>query len=63
MMNNVVFANLNRLLQLRVQLCPMKRHKRRHNFIATPSDWGDCQCAPEDTEHHIYITIYSFHST
>ena len=44
---------LKRLFQLRVQLSPLKSHKRRHNFSDTPSDWCDCNCAPEDTKHFL----------
>ena len=44
---------LKYLFQLRVGLSPLKSHKRRHNFIDTPTDWCDCLCAPEDTHHFL----------
>ena len=47
-------VGLKRLFQLRVQLSPLKCHKKRHNFIDTPWNWCDCHCAPEDTKHFLF---------
>ena len=44
---------LKYIFQLRVGLSPLKCHKKRHNFIDTPSDWCDCHCALETTQHYL----------
>ena len=41
------------LFQLRVGLSPLKKHKKCHKFLDTPSDWCDCHCAPESTYHFL----------
>ena len=41
------------IFQLRLGLSPLISHKKRHNFLDTPSDWCDCLSAPEDTSHFI----------
>ena len=41
------------IFQLRVGLSPLKSHKRKHDFLDTPSDRCDCNLAPEDTYHFI----------
>ena len=42
------------LLQLRVSLSPLRSHKRRHNFIDTPSDTCHCNQGIEDTSHFLF---------
>ena len=44
---------LKRLFQLRVQLSPLKHHKKRKGFIDTPSDICSCQLSAETTEHFL----------
>ena len=42
------------LLQLRVSLSPLRSHKKRHNFIDTPSDTCHCNQGIEDTSHFLF---------
>ena len=39
------------LFQLRLGLSPLRSHKKRHNFLDTPSDMCLCQTEAETTEH------------
>ena len=45
---------LRYLFQLRVGLSPLRCHKRRHNFIDTPSDICHCDQDLEDTNHFLF---------
>ena len=45
---------LRYLFQLRVGLSPLRCHKRRHNFIDTPSDICHCNQDLEDTNHFLF---------
>ena len=42
------------IFQLRVELSPLRYHKRRHNFIDTPSDICDCKLASETLSHFLF---------
>ena len=42
------------LYQLRLSLSPLRSHKKRHNFIDTPSDLCLCTEAIEDTNHFLF---------
>ena len=42
------------LFQLRVCLSPLRSHKRRYNFIDTPSDICHCNQGVEDTSHFLF---------
>ena len=41
------------LYQLRVGLSPLREHKKRHNFLDTPSDICHCGTGVETTEHFL----------
>ena len=41
-------------IQLRVSLSSLRSHKRRHNFIDTPSDICHCNQGIEDTKHFLF---------
>ena len=43
---------LKYIFQLRVCLSLLKSHKG-HNFIDIPSDWCECESAPENTKHYL----------
>ena len=43
------------LFQLRVNLSPLKSHKRRHNFNDSPSDICHCTQGIEDTTHFLFV--------
>ena len=45
---------LRYLFQLRLNLSPLKSHKKRYNFDGFLNDWCDCSCAPEDTSHFFF---------
>ena len=47
-------TGLHYLFQLRVELSPLKCHKKRHNFVDTPSDLCECGIASEDTSHFLF---------
>ena len=32
----------------------MRSHKKNYNFVDTPTDWCDCNNAPEDTRHFLF---------
>ena len=42
------------LFQLRVGLSPLRNHKKRHNFIDTPSDTCYCTQGVENTTHFLF---------
>lgn len=44
-------SNLRYIFQLRVGLSHLRSHKKRHNFIDTPSDFCLCKQGVEDTRH------------
>ena len=46
---------LRYLFQLRVGLSPLRSHKKRHNFIDTPSDKCICNHGIEDTNHFLFL--------
>ena len=51
---------LRYLFQLRVNLCPLRSHKRQHNFSDTPSDVCECNLGIEDIRHFlIQCTFYA----
>ena len=43
------------LFQLRVGLSSLRYHKKRHNFIDTPSDKCLCNQGIEDTNHLLFL--------
>ncbi len=43
------------IFQLRLGLSPLKFHKKKHNFLDTPSDLCNCGYACEDTPHFLFI--------
>ena len=45
---------LRLLFQLRVSLSPLLSHKKRYNFIDTPSDICHCNQGIEDTSHFFF---------
>ena len=45
---------LRHLFQLRVDLSPLRSHKKCHNFIDTPSDICLCGHDIEDTNHFLF---------
>ena len=48
------------LFQLRVGLSPLREHKRRHNFLDTPSDTCSCHNDAETTAHFLlHRNIYA----
>ena len=42
------------LFQLRLGLSPLRSHKKRHNFVDTPSDLCLCNTDIEDTKHFLF---------
>ena len=48
-------SNLRYIFQLRVGLSHLRSHKKRHNFIDTPSDLCLCKQGVEDT-YHFFLT-------
>ena len=52
---------LKYICQLRVELSPLKQHKKLHNFDDTPNDWCDCKCAPESTTHFFFHCCFYEH--
>ena len=45
---------LRYIFQLRVNLSPLRNHKRRHNFADTPSEICQCDQDIEDTSHFLF---------
>ena len=43
------------LFQLRVDLCSLRYHKKRHNFVDTPSNECPCNFGIEDTNHFLFL--------
>ena len=55
-------VSLRNLFQLRVGLSVLRCHKKRHNFIDTPSDTCICKLGAEDTDHFfLYCPFYDSH--
>ena len=52
---------LRHLFQLRVGLSRLRHHKKRHNFVDTPSDLCLCKSGVEDTSH--YLLVCPFYAT
>ena len=50
---------IRNLFQLRVSLSSLRSHKRRHNFIAIPSDICHCNQNIEDASHFLFSCPYS----
>ena len=44
-------SGIKNLFRLRVGLSQLKHHKKRHNFLDTPTDMCDCQVEGEDCTH------------
>ena len=54
--------SLRYLFQLRVGLSKLRHHKKRHNFLDTPSDTCLCKTGVEDTDHYfIHCPFYNTH--
>ena len=47
-------SGLRNLFQLRVGLSSLRYHKKRHNFLDTPSDICSCNQCPEDINHFLF---------
>ena len=47
-------SGLRHLFQLRVGLCSLSYHKKRHDFIDTPSDKCSCNHRTEDINHFLF---------
>ena len=47
-------SGIRYLFQLRVGLSPLRSHKRRHNFIDTPSETCHCNQDVENTSHFLF---------
>ena len=47
-------VGLRYIFQLRVSLNPLRGHKRRHNFVDTPSEMCLCNQGIEDTIHFLF---------
>ena len=45
---------LRYLFQLRVNLSPLRSHKRRHNFSDTPTETCECNLGIEDIRHFLF---------
>ena len=45
---------LRYLFQLRMNLSPLRSHKKHHNFADTPSDICACNQGIEDTRHFLF---------
>ena len=60
--NVLNLLHLRHLFQLRVGLSHLRSHKKRHNFIDTPSDICLCKNGVEDTRHFLlYCPFYKTH--
>ena len=49
---------LRYLFQMRVNLSPLRSHKKQHNFADTPSDICECNLGIEDIHHFLFECIY-----
>ena len=47
--------SLRNLFQLRVGLSKLRHHKKRHNFLDTPSDHCLCKTGIEDCDHFFLV--------
>ena len=47
-------THLRYLFQLRLGLSRLRHHKKRHNFLDTPSDLCLCKSGIEDTRHYLF---------
>ena len=45
---------LRYIFQLRMNLSPLRNHKRRHNFAGTPFEIGECNQHIEGTSHFVF---------
>ena len=55
-------AGLHRLFQLSLGLSPLRSHKKRHNFLDTPSDKCLCREGVENTSHFfLSCPFYTIH--
>ena len=54
-------SGLRSLFQLRVGLSSLRYHKKRHNFLDTPSDKCLCNQGTEDINHFLFLC--SFYAT
>ena len=52
-------SGLKYLFQLRLGLSPLRSHKKRHNFLDTPSDACLCKTGKETTEHFLLCPFYT----
>ena len=48
-------VSLRNLFQLRVGLSKLRHHKKRHNFLDTPSDQCLCKTGIEDSDHFFLV--------
>ena len=55
-------VTLRNLFQLRVGLSKLRHHKKRHNFLDTPSDQCLCKTGIEDCDHFFLVCpFYNSH--
>ena len=54
-------SQLRYIFQLRVGLSHLRHHKKRHNFLDTPSDKCYCKNGVEDTRH--FLLVCPFYAT
>ena len=48
------------IFQLRLGLSKLRHHKKKHNFVDTPSDLCTCHNGIEDTNHYLfYCRLYA----
>ena len=47
-------TGLRYIFQLRTGLSPLNHHKKRHNFVDTPSDICMCNISTEDVSHYLF---------
>ena len=53
---------LRYIFQLRVGLSRLRHHKKRHNFVDTPSDLCLCKNGVENTSHYLLVCpFYAIH--
>ena len=53
--------NIRYIFQLRIGLSKLRSHKKRHNFVDTPTDMCLCKQGKEDTSH--FLLLCPFYST
>ena len=57
-------VTLRNLFQLRLGLSKLRHHKKRHNFLDTPSDHCLCKTGIEDCDHFFLVCpFYNSHRT